>query len=181
MWGRMDKRGIRRIVLRTKTRASLVMAFFACCVSGAMLHPQAGAPAKPEAQRTSPDTVLACPAGTEQLRDETFDSKVFGGARHYRIFLPSNYSDVTTRYPVIYYFHGHSDRYTLEDYDQGQDTVPKICQFVATHPVIVVGVDGYVAREYTGFYNGDPYDVRRPGGEFDFGKYFLEQVATIDA
>lgn len=134
-----------------------------------------------DAQRASPDTVLHCPADTAQLHDETFDSKLFGGARHYRIFLPANYDSVSTRYPVIYYFHGHSDRYTLEDYDQGQDTVPKICRFVATHPVIVVGVDGYVARNYTGFYGGTPYDVRRPGGDFDFGKYFLEQVATIDA
>ena len=47
--------------------------------------------------------------------------------------------------------------------------------------MIVVGVDGYVARDYTGFYGGTPYDVRRPGGDIDFGKYFLEQVATIDA
>ncbi|MGO8718691.1 MAG: alpha/beta hydrolase [Acidobacteriaceae bacterium] len=115
------------------------------------------------------------------MRDETFDSHVFGGIRHYRIFLPADYDSVSTRYPVIYYFHGHSDRYTLEDYDHGEDTVPKICRFVASHPIIVVAWDGYVARDYTGFYGGDPYDVRRPGGESDFGKYFLEQVATIDA
>ena len=134
-----------------------------------------------DAQRTSPDTVLHCPAGTAEFRDETFDSKVFGGPRHYRIFLPTNYDAVSTRYPVIYYLHGHSDRYTLEDYDHGEDTVPKICRFVATHAVIVVGVDGYIARDYTGFYGGDPYDVRQTGGDIDFGKYFLEQVATIDA
>ena len=47
--------------------------------------------------------------------------------------------------------------------------------------MIVVGVDGYIARDYTGFYGGDPYDVRQTGGDIDFGKYFLEQVATIDA
>jgi pimeloyl-ACP methyl ester carboxylesterase len=59
--------------------------------------------------------------------------------------------------------------------------VPKICRFVATHSVIVVGVDGYIPRDYTGFYGGTPYDVRRPGGDIDFGQYFLEQVASIDA
>ncbi|MGH9616974.1 MAG: alpha/beta hydrolase, partial [Acidobacteriaceae bacterium] len=125
--------------------------------------------------------VLSCPAGTAQFRDETFDSRVFSGTRHYRIFLPANYDAVSTRYPVIYYFHGHSDRYTLEDYDHGLDTVPKICRFVASHPVIVVAMDGYVASNYTGFYGGTPYDIRQDGGTYDFGKYFLEQVATVDA
>jgi pimeloyl-ACP methyl ester carboxylesterase len=125
-------------------------------------------------------TVTSCPVAGAQLYDRTFFSHVFGEERHYRIFLPANYNSVSTRYPVIYYFHGHSDRYTLEDYDHGTDTVPKICRFVATHPVIVVAWDGYVARNYTGFYGGDPYDVRLQNGVVDFGKYFLEQVHTID-
>ncbi len=85
------------------------------------------------------------------------------------------------RYPVIYYFHGHSDRYTLEKYDNGQDTVPKIAAFVAAHDCIVVAADGYVARDYTGFYGGAPYDVMRGGGEFDYGEYFLELTRHIDA
>jgi enterochelin esterase-like enzyme len=195
----MDRRDIRRMLLRTKTRVFFAMAFFpgfcgpVCLIASLQAQAVSFAgvaqrevasttnPAALDKQRVSPDTVLACPAGTAQLRDETFNSNIFSVARHYRIFLPANYDSVSTRYPVIYYFHGHSDRYTLEDYDQGKDTVPKICRFVATHPVIVVGVDGYVARDYTGFYNGDPYDVRPPGGDFDFGKYFLEQVAAIDA
>src|SRR5260370_26632714 len=74
--------------------------------------------------------------------DQTHPSKVFGEARHYRIFLPPDYDSSTRAYPVIYYFHGHSDRYTLEKYDDGKDTVPKIAAFVATHPLIVVSVDG---------------------------------------
>lgn len=191
-WGAMDRRNVRRNFLWRKTRASLAAVIFACCFSGVVFHAatlraQTSSSEKNktagdvDAQRTSPDTVLHCPAGTAEFRDETFDSSIFGGLRHYRIFLPANYDAVSTRYPVIYYLHGHSDRYTLEDYDRGEDTVPKICRFVATYAVIVVGVDGYVSRDYAGFYGGDPYDVRRPGGEFDFGKYFLEQVATIDA
>ena len=167
---------------------SLAVVVLACCFGAVVsLRPQIASPEKTNlasettAQRVSPDTVLHCPAGTAEFRDETFNSTVFGGPRHYRIFLPTNYDAVSTRYPVIYYLHGHSDRYTLEDYDHGEDTVPKICRFVATHAVIVVGVDGYIARDYTGFYGGDPYDVRQSGGDIDFGKYFLEQVATIDA
>ncbi len=105
---------------------------------------------------------------------------MFGQERHYRLFLPADYEQGTKRYPVIYYFHGHSDRYTLERYDEGKDTVPKIARFVAENPVIVVAVDGYVAEHYTGFYGGTPYDVYVDGGTYDFGDYFKELVAHID-
>jgi len=54
-------------------------------------------------------------------------------------------------------------------------------EFVAHHDVIVVSVDGYVARDYSGFYGGTPWDVMREGGDFDFGEYFKELVAHIDA
>ena len=122
-------------------------------------------------------TCLAeCAAVGHPYLDRTHDSKVFGESRHYRVFLPAGYDTSTRRYPVIYYFHGHSDRYTLEKYDDGQDTVPKIAAFVATHDAIVVAADGYVARDYTGFYGGTPYDVMREGGQFDYGEYFLELV-----
>ncbi|MBE0660497.1 MAG: hypothetical protein IH602_22575 [Bryobacteraceae bacterium] len=115
------------------------------------------------------------------FQDRTFHSKVFGQDRHYRLFLPSDYSTSTQRYPVIYYFHGHSDRYTLERYDEGKDTVPKIARFVATHPVIVVSVDGYIAEDYTGFYGGSPWDVRETGGKYDVGEHFKELVSHIDS
>lgn len=113
-------------------------------------------------------------------KDRTFPSKVFGQARPYLIFLPADDAETTHRYPVIYYFHGHSGRYTLERYDHGQDTVPKIARFVAGHGVIVVAVDGHVARHYTGFYGGTPYDVYLDGGTYDFGEHFQELVAHID-
>jgi len=119
--------------------------------------------------------------GTQPYFDKTHASVVFGEDRHYRIFLPPDYDRSARSYPVVYYFHGHSDRYTLEKYDNGLDTVPKIASFVANHKVIVVAVDGYVARDYTGFYGGTPYDVRLEGGDFDFGEYFRELVRHIDA
>lgn len=131
---------------------------------------------------------LACPAplcAAAQTRqpfvDCSYMSKVFGEQRHYRLFVPPDYDTSHKGYPVIYYFHGHSDRYTLEDYDQGKDTVPKIAAFVATHPVIVVAVDGYLARDYQGFYGGTPWDVMKGGGDYDFGPYFRELVTYIDA
>jgi len=120
---------------------------------------------------------LATPAG---VTDHTYYSKVFGETRHYRLILPPDYASSNKRYPVIYYFHGHSDRYTVEKYDSGQDTIPKMVAYVAAHPVVVVCVDGYVAADYTGFYGGTPYDVMKPGGDHDFGPYFLELVELID-
>jgi enterochelin esterase-like enzyme len=138
-------------------------------------------PAGDNSRAVPADTLTACPTAEAQLRDRTYFSRIFNENRHYRIFLPGNYDSVNTRYPVIYYFHGSSDRYTLEDYDHGQDTVPKICSFVATHPVIVIAVDGYIASHYTGFYGGSPYDIRRGGGDIDFGKYFLELVKLVDS
>lgn len=120
-------------------------------------------------------------APSSPFSDRRHFSKVFNEERTYRIFLPSGYQTVEKRYPVIYYFHGHSDRYTLEKYDNGTDTVPKIAAYVANHDVIVVSVDGYVARDYTGFYGGSPWDVRIEGGDFDFGLYFLELKDHIDS
>jgi len=113
--------------------------------------------------------------------DRSFQSQVFGQERSYRLFLPADYGESARRYPVIYYFHGHSDRYTLEHYDDGKDTVPKIARFVAENGVIVVAVDGFVAEHYTGFYGGSPYDVREEGGDYDFGAYFRELTAHIDS
>jgi hypothetical protein len=120
-------------------------------------------------------------AARQPFFDRTHPSKVFGGPRNYRIFLPPAYETSGKTYPVIYYLHGHSDRYTLERYDNGTDTVPKIAAFVALHDAIVVAADGYVARDYTGFYGGSPWDVREKGGDYDFGLYFHELVAHIDS
>ncbi len=113
--------------------------------------------------------------------DRTHDSRVFGEARHYRIILPPPYESSGKRYPVIYYFHGHSDRYTVEKYDDGRDTIPKMVYWVGRHDAIVVCVDGYVASAYTGFYGGTPWDIFREGGDYDFGQYFLELVQFIDS
>ena len=126
--------------------------------------------------------IVATLAGaTQPFYDRKHFSKVLGEERNYRILLPPDYETSGKRYPVIYYFHGHSDRYTLEKYDNGTDTIPKMAEFVAHHDAIVVSVDGYVARDYTGFYDGTPWDVMKDGGDYDFGEYFKELVAYIDA
>jgi predicted alpha/beta superfamily hydrolase len=117
---------------------------------------------------------------SQPFYDRTHPSKVFGEVRNYRILLPPDYETSGKSYPVIYYFHGHSDRYTVEKYDNGTDTIPKMAAFVSKYEAIVVCVDGYVAQDYTGFYGGSPYDVGLEGGDLDFGAYFLELVTHID-
>ncbi len=113
--------------------------------------------------------------------DLTHQSRVFGTSRNYRILLPPDYATSGKRYPVIYFFHGHSDRYTLESYDGGTDFIPKMVDYVARHDLIVVLVDGYVAGAYTGFYGGTPWDLMKDGGAHDFGPYMEELISHIDA
>jgi poly(3-hydroxybutyrate) depolymerase len=51
-------------------------------------------------------------SATQPFYDRKHFSKVLGEERNYRILLPPDYESSGRRYPVIYYFHGHSDRYT---------------------------------------------------------------------
>ena len=91
--------------------------------------------------------IMGAVAYPEKLfQDRKHFSEVLDENRNYRLFLPKDYYTSGKSYPVIYYFHGHSDRYTLEHYDNGTDTVPKIVDYVQNHEVIVVSVDGYLAE-----------------------------------
>jgi len=54
---------------------------------------------------------LAVRGAEPLILDESHESKVFGETRRYRIFLPPDYSTSGKRYPVIYWFHGWSERY----------------------------------------------------------------------
>jgi hypothetical protein len=83
--------------------------------------------------------VVVLPA-SQPFYDRRHLSKVLGAERNYRIVLPPGYETSGTCYPVIYYFHGHSDRYTVEKYDNDADTIPKMADFVAHHDLIVVSV-----------------------------------------
>jgi len=64
------------------------------------------------------------PTTTFSYTDESHFSKTFGTTRFFRVFTPINYdpNDRSTRYPVIYYFHGcggsyeRSGTYTYRDY-----------------------------------------------------------------
>jgi hypothetical protein len=120
------------------------------------------------------------------MEDRSFYSQIFHEERNYRIFLPPNYEISGKRYPVIYWFHGWSERHNRpvqggESYDAGTgyggDT---IAAFVASHDLIVAKWDGYNPRtpgeNYLRPYNIGPVETDR-----QFPIFFPELVHYIDA
>ena len=119
--------------------------------------------------------------------DRTHQSEVLREKRNYRIFLPPGYGDSAKRYPVIYWFHGYSERYNKpvtarpdRNYDSGPDYGgDTIAAFVARNDVIVVKWDGYNPRtpdeKYPRPYNVSPVETGR-----QFPHYFPELVSYID-
>lgn len=113
-------------------------------------------------------------------------SNVFGETRNYRIFLPPGYfENPGKRYPVIYFFHGWSQRYfgssnPYGDFDKGDENGgDNIANFVSTHEVIVVKADGY-NRSPDEKYYVRPYNVLPVETYRQFPIYFPELVEHID-
>ncbi|MCZ2080603.1 MAG: hypothetical protein LC130_37010 [Bryobacterales bacterium] len=127
-------------------------------------------------------------AGSEAtILDRKHYSKVLGEERHYRIFLPPGYDQSPDkRYPVIYFFHGWSERFNKpprngKGYDSGDDYAgDNIAAFVSHNGVIVVRWDGYNPRtpgeDYPRPYNISPVETHR-----QFPLYFPELVGYIDS
>lgn len=138
--------------------------------------------------------LLACSfaarAGEPLILDETHESQVFRESRHYRIFLPPDYASSGKRYPVIYWFHGWSERYNKpvarepeRNYDEGEGGVYKgdtIGRFVGNHDVIVVKWDGYNPRTPGEAYPR-PYNISPVETDRQYPLYFPELVAYIDS
>jgi len=122
------------------------------------------------------------------VQDRVQFSQIFGETRNFRIFLPPDYATSAKLYPVIYFFHGWSERYNKpvddppnRNYDTGPDYGgDNIANFVAGHDVIVVKWDGYNPR-----FNGDdykrPYNVSPVETTRQFPLYFPELVDFIDS
>src|SRR5882724_6314358 len=76
---------------------------------------------------TVPFHSSAVQAGEVTIIDSQHYSTVFGEIRNFRIFLPPHYFDVPQkRYPVIYFYHGWSQRYfgssnNYADFDKGDE------------------------------------------------------------
>lgn len=127
-------------------------------------------------------------AGEPYIIDTSHYSIAFGEIRNYRIFLPPDYyKNKGKRYPVIYFFHGWSQRYfgpvgdDYSNYDTGDDNNgDNIANYVASHDVIVVKPDGFNPVS-DNVYNLTPYNECWVTTHRQFPIYFPELVNHIDA
>lgn len=131
--------------------------------------------------------LLGADSGRVTIIDARHYSNVFAEMRNYRIFLPPGYSgNPDKRYPVIYFFHGWSQRYfgtstPYSEYDKGDENGgDNIENFVSRHDVLVVKVDGYNRSPDENYYvrpwNVSPVETYR-----QFPLYFPELVKHIDS
>ena len=131
-------------------------------------------------------STISLQAQNVTIIDSSHYSSVFGEVRNFRVFLPPEYEkNQKARYPVIYFFHGWSQRYfgiTRGDgYDTGdQNDGDTIAKFVANHDVIVVKWDGFNLREGDE-YNLRPYNIGPVETHRQFPLYFPELVRFIDS
>lgn len=132
-------------------------------------------------------SVSAQHTGEVTILDSRHYSHIFGEPRNFRVFLPQSYSDnPEKRYPVIYFFHGWSQRYfgssdPYGDFDKGDDNGgDNIQRFVSRNEVIVVKPDGY-NRSADEKYYVRPYNVSPVETYRQFPLYFPELVEHVDA
>jgi S-formylglutathione hydrolase FrmB len=119
--------------------------------------------------------------------DSRHYSNVFGEIRNFRVFLPPGYfENPQKRYPVIYFYHGWSQRYfgsgpdSYNHFEKGSDNNgDNIANFVADHEVIVVKPDGYNRSPGEEYYLR-PYNVLPVETFRQYPIYFPELVTYID-
>ena len=120
--------------------------------------------------------------------DSKHYSSVFGEIRNYRVFLPPGYyGNPQKRYPVIYFYHGWSQRFFgsgpdgYNHFEKGNDNNgDNIAAFVLKNDVIVVKPDGYNRSRDEEYYLR-PYNVGPVETSRQFPLYFPELVNHIDA
>ncbi|MBK7713666.1 MAG: hypothetical protein IPJ37_24115 [Bacteroidales bacterium] len=126
-------------------------------------------------------------AGDVTIIDSKHYSYVFGEIRNFRVFLPPGYfENPLKKYPVIYFYHGWSQRYfgsgpdSYNHFEKDDDNNgDNIAGFVADHDVIVVKPDGYNRSPGEEYYLR-PYNIGPVETFRQFPIYFPELVAFID-
>ncbi len=122
-----------------------------------------------------------------QIIDSWHYSHTFGEIRKFRVFLPTGYSNESNeRYPVIYFFHGWSQRYfgpvgdDYSNYDKGDENKgDNILNYVSKNKVIIVKLDGF--NGYSNInYDLSPYNIGSVDSHRQFPIYFPEFVAYFD-
>lgn len=109
---------------------------------------------------------------TQAQTDTSHYSRVFGGIKPYRIYLPANYhTQPGKKFPVIYYFHGNKGDHKLPF-----EGVPAL---VNNASVILVAWNGRSVPQDDRPYNiGYHSNINYP---IQFKDYFLELVGHIDS
>ena len=111
--------------------------------------------------------------GQGRVVDDSFYSTALGETRMVDVYLPEGYDTDTTRYPVVYFLHGH-----LGDQDSYPEMIPVLDTLIGDgiiRPVIFVKPSGF-----TGPYGGSFYTNSELYGNFeDYIAYDL--VDYIDA
>ncbi len=125
-------------------------------------------------------------AGEVVIIDAQHYSHVLGEMRKYRILLPPDYDEnPDKKYPVVYFYHGWSQRYfgslVRNEKDQSKRTIDDdLVALVAQHSLIVVKPDGYNAEPDAPYYLR-PYNIGPVETHRQFPLYFPELVDEIDA
>lgn len=130
--------------------------------------------------------IAACTANAKPVYivDSMHFSDVFGEYRHYRIFLPSEYYERPNNYPVVYFYHGWSQRYfgsLIRDENNTKNPSEEelISEVVDRYQLIVVKPDGYNADPEDPYYLR-PYNVGPVETHRQFALYFPELVGFVD-
>ena len=117
-----------------------------------------------------------CFAQTHPYQDLSYDSKVFGTPRFYRLYLPEGYHQSTDRYPVIYFFHGFGGRYNQEP--NAKPEYELIGDLIDKYQVIMVMWDGNMDESKPRPYNvGNHEDIKY---QIQMKDYFPELIDHID-
>lgn len=122
---------------------------------------------------------LRCPCAA--IEDRSHFSTVMNSTRHYRVFLPPDYSQSGKRYPVLYWFHGSGGSYAQETYRSEFE------DFINNHDLIIVNVDGTTPGGSTWDYGlAFEYGTRTQEGRpamtgMHFSKYIRELIGVVDS
>ncbi|WP_343306873.1 alpha/beta fold hydrolase [Chitinophaga niabensis] len=110
-------------------------------------------------------------------KDLTHNSRVFGHAKSYRLYLPDDYAKNDQRYPVVYFFHGWGGRHFKDDNAKLDYTA--LQQLVNKYRVIMVMWDGNIDESEPRPYNiGNHEDVKF---RVQMKDYFPELISHIDS
>jgi hypothetical protein len=138
------------------------------------------------------------------FKDDSHYSKTFGTTRFFRVFTPTDYdsTDSTTRYPVIYYFHGCGGSFEKSgtySYSDNGLTAPEVFSkasnpayeypnnadfenFVYERKVIIVCVDGKIEGLPSGCGVYFPSQAENWNGNFyNFSAYIRELFDVVDS